>query len=659
MLDGFVRVAAATPKIRVADCAYNAEQIISLIKRVDTENIRLVCMPELCITGYTCGDLFLQGELLESAKNALFKIVAECAKFNVLAAVGLPLEHNGKLFNVAAVFCRGKILGFVPKTHIPNYGEFYELRYFTAACAAGDTDNMYPRQLIRLEAGYGFRSDEKTSSPNSTGRKIQPVEFIPFGTKLIFECEEMPELKLAVEICEDAWAPNPPSTNHATAGATIIFNLSASTETAGKAAYRRLLASGHSARLLCGYVYSNAGYGESTTDVVFSAHNLICENGTVFAESPPFGEGWAVSEIDLTSISHDRRRMNIFAAKNGYVTVPFSLNTHCGSLTRKVSPTPFIPENNIAVRCEEILNIQSHGLLKRLDHIGAKAVLGISGGLDSTLALLVTARAYGIMSLAKAEIIAITMPCFGTTERTKNNAHKLCEAMGIPCREIDITETVRQHLRDINHPENHHDITYENAQARIRTLVLMDVANQNGGIVIGTGGLSELALGWTTYNGDHMNMYGVNAGVPKTLVRHLVNHAAETGGEMLKAVLEDILRTPVSPELLPPKDGEIIQQTESILGKYELHDFFIYHTLRWGRKPSQILALAQIAFSGKYTNDEIQSRLKLFYSRFFSQQFKRSCLPDAPKVGTVSLSPRGDWRMPSDAVCSTWLDGLE
>jgi len=629
MFDGFLRVAAVTPKIRVADCEYNAAQIISLIKKAAQEDVRLVCMPELCITGYTCGDLFLQYELLEDAKKALRRIVSETADCNILAVVGLPLANFGKLFNVAAVFCGGEILGFIPKTFVPNYDEFYELRHFTPA----------------IQGNHFICFDD---------------EYINFRTDIIFKCEEMPEFRLAVEIGEDLCAIKPPSANHAAANATIIANLSASSETIGKAERRRSLVSGQSARLLCGYVYANAGHGESTTDMVFSGHNLICERGSVLVEALPFGNGWAVSEIDLNAIVHNRRRINTFVTKvvvtandDYYEYEQFSLNgkTHSESLTRHISPTPFIPENKneIPSRCEEILNIQSAGLAKRLEHLNAKAVLGISGGLDSTLALFVSVRAYEKLGLPKNEIIAVTMPCFGTTERTKTNAHKLCDAFEIPIREIDITESVRLHLRDINHPENQRDTTYENAQARIRTLVLMNLANKNDGIVIGSGNLSELALGWATFNGDHMSMYGVNAGIPKTIVRHIINHWAETTeNNSLKQVLEDILQTPISPELLPPKDGQISQQTEEIIGSYELHDFFLYHKLRHGRTPKQILALAQKAFVKKYSHEEIKKRLQEFQKRFTTQQFKRNCLPDTPKIGSVSLSPRGDWRMPSD-----------
>ena len=497
MPDGYIRVAAATPSIRVADCAYNAKQALALIEKAAEQDVRLLCLPELCITGYTCGDLFLQDTLLENARKALDKLVRESADCNTLVVAGLPLAYGGKLFNTAAVFCRGEILGFVPKTHIPNYNEFYELRHFSPA----------PSDVKSVHFG---------------GRDI------PFGAKLIFRCNTLPDFALAVEICEDLWTPFPPSAQHAMAGATVIVNPSASDEKIGKAAYRRSLVAGQSARLLCGYVYADAGNGESSTDLVFSGHNLICENGAILKESPPFGDGWAVSELDLNALSYDRRRMNTFKARtDGYVTVSFSLETDCKTLSRFIDPSPFVPDNEDekAARCEEILTMQVSGLAKRLTHMGClTTVLGISGGLDSCLALLVAARVCAKLEIPLSCILAVTMPCFGTTERTKNNALKLCAALGVSCREIDISECVRLHLRDIGQVEERHDVVYENAQARIRTMTLMDLANRVDGIVVGTGDMSELALGWATYNGDHMSMYAVNSGVPKTLVRHIVRH---------------------------------------------------------------------------------------------------------------------------------------
>jgi NAD+ synthase (glutamine-hydrolysing) len=604
---------------------------LALTKRAAAEGVKLLCLPELSITGYTCGDLFLQEALTRDALSALAYLVDACAGIPTLVIVGLPFPHNGKLFNAAALFRGGVLLGLVPKTNIPNYSEFYELRHF--APAPDET------RVVRACGGD-----------------------VPFGARIIFRCEDEPQLRIAAEICEDLWVPVPPSARHAAAGATVIFNLSASDETVGKSEYRRTLARDQSARLICGYVYADAGGGESSTDMVFASHNLVCENGTVLAESPPFGEGWAVSEIDLRAIDYDRRRINTWKYDDsGYVTVPFSLDSEPSSLVRRIPTHPFVPddEREKRARCEAILDMQAAGLEKRMTHSGAKtAVIGVSGGLDSCLALLVTARAMRKMGRPMSDAAALTMPCFGTTERTRSNAARLCEALGADCREIDISRSVREHLRDIGVPDDARDVVYENAQARVRTLVLMDVANQTGGIVIGTGDLSELALGWATYNGDHMSMYGVNAGVPKTLVRHIIRHVADVSPS-LSGVLEDILDTPVSPELLPPFGDEINQRTERIIGPYELHDFFLYHTVRWGMPPSRVLALCRVAFDGRYMPDEIKSWLRLFYSRFFALQFKRSCLPDGPKIGSVTLSPRGDWRMPSDAACAGWLRELD
>ncbi|MDR1205185.1 MAG: NAD(+) synthase [Peptococcaceae bacterium] len=635
MFDGYIRVAAGTPEIRAAHCEHNARRIIELMRRASRENAGLLCLPELCVTGYTCGDLFLQRTLLDEAREALRLLIQESADHPLVVVAGLPVEHQSKLYNAAAVVCEGKLLGLVPKSFIPNYGEFYELRHFVPA--GGELS--------------AFRFDG---------------EEVPFGVKLLFQSARIPEFKLGVEICEDLWTPAPPSSFHAMAGATVVANLSASDETVGKAAYRRTLAAGQSARLICGYVYADSGYGESSSDLVFSGHDLVCENGVVLAESKPFKEGWAVSEVDLRAMLHDRRRLNTFSYRaDGYVTAEFDggpAAAGISALTRYVDPHPFVPgdEGEKEARCEDILAMQVSGLAKRLDHTGCKtAAVGISGGLDSCLALLVVARAYARLGKPLEDIWAVTMPCFGTTERTRNNAHRLCRALGVTCREIDITKAVRQHLEDIGHSEENRDVVYENAQARVRTLVLMDLANQADGIVVGTGDLSELALGWATYNGDHMSMYGVNAGVPKTLVRHIVKHVADTCGiSALEPVLLDILATPVSPELLPPSHGDISQQTERLVGPYELHDFFLYHALRWGRAPGAILELAETAFGGVYEREEILKWLRVFYRRFFAQQFKRNCLPDGPKIGSVSLSPRGDWRMPSDAAAEAWLEEI-
>ena len=635
MIEGYRRVAAATPDIRVADPLYNAQHILALMQKAQREQVQLLVLPELCLTGYTCGDLFLQSTLLQKAAEALTMLVtAGAAEYSGLTIVGLPFVHRGKLYNTAAVFGGGKLLGLVPKSHIPNYGEFYELRHFTPAPIAVEAAQLGTAQ-------------------------------VPFGTNLIFADSSDPDFRIAVEICEDLWMPCPPSARHAMAGATVIANLSASDETVGKAAYRRSLAAGQSARLVCGYVYADAGRGESTTDMVFAGHNMICENGAMLAESPSFGDGWAISDMDIQALAFDRLRMNTFAAQpQEYVTVGFTAaENSTDTLCRHIEAHPFIPrdEKERGARCEEILTIQGAGLAKRLQHGGFRsALIGISGGLDSCLALLATVRAFQMLDLPTEQIVAVTMPCFGTTNRTKSNAFALCEALGIACREIDITAAARQHLQDIGHPEDLHNVVYENAQARIRTMVLMDLTVSCNGLVVGTGDLSELALGWATYNGDHMSMYGVNAGIPKTLVRHIVQHAADTcASPALAEVLRDILATPVSPELLPPKDGVISQQTEELVGPYELHDFFLYHMLRWGRSPARIFRLARLAFGDAYTPQVLHQWLVVFCRRFFSQQFKRSCLPDGPKIGSVSLSPRGDWRMPSDASAAVWLAELE
>jgi NAD+ synthase (glutamine-hydrolysing) len=630
-LDVFVRAAAISPTVRVADCEHNAGNIIEAIKRADADGVSVLCFPELSLTGYTCGDLFLQDELLRGAEAALSRIARVCSGARVIAFIGAPLARGARLFNTVVAMCGSRILGVVPKLNLPNYGEFYELRHFAPA-------------------------------PRDNGLISVCGNDVPFGMKLIFQCDTCPPLKIAAELCEDLWVPSPPSVSHAIAGATLIVNASASDETIGKAEYRRALITCHSARLVCGYVYTNAGRGESTTDMTFAGHNVICENGVLLAESQPFGDGRAVSEIDLRAIENDRRRMNTFPGdESGYETISFSLEVGLSSLRRRIDPHPFVPdgESEKRVRSEAILDMQSAGLQKRLEHTKTRtAVIGVSGGLDSSLALIVTSRVFAKLGLDLSGVLALTMPCFGTTPRTKSNALRLCEALGVSCREIDITETVRAALRDAGHSEDARDTTYENAQARVRTLLLMNTANKFGGIVIGTGDLSELALGWATYNGDHMSMFGVNSGVPKTLVRHIVERAAETA-PALRDVLNDILATPVSPELLPPEEGGISQRTESIVGPYELHDFFLYHTIRRGRAPKGVLALANIAFDGAYSPEEIKKWLGVFYKRFFAQQFKRSCLPDGPKIGSVTLSPRGDWRMPSDASCDAWLKELE
>jgi NAD+ synthase (glutamine-hydrolysing) len=634
MKHGYIRVAAATPDVKVADPQFNRENIVRLIREGIERNTKIMVFPELCLTAYTCADLFGQDALLTKAKEELKVIAKETEGSDLLAFIGLPWERDGKLYNTAAAVQNGRILGIIPKTNLPNYSEFYELRYF-------EPGNKKP-VMITWE-GYE----------------------IPMGTDLLFESKEIPGLVIGAEICEDAWVPNPPSIRHAVAGATVIVNCSASDETTGKDLYRRSLITGHSASLVCGYIYANAGEGESTQDLVFGGQNLIAENGLLLAESKRFGNETVYADMDLERIIHERRRMTTFPAPNreNYLVIPFSMKQVELDLNRRIDPRPFVPDGEAERnrRCEEILSIQAMGLKKRLAHTGCKdAVIGISGGLDSTLALLVTARAFDMLEIPRNHIHAVTMPCFGTTDRTYQNACLLTEKLEAELTEINIREAVSTHFRDIGHDPDQHDVTYENSQARERTQILMDLANRFGGLVIGTGDMSELALGWATYNGDHMSMYGVNASVPKTLVRHLVRYYADTcEEEALKTVLFDVLDTPVSPELLPPKDGEIAQKTEDLVGPYELHDFFLYQILRFGTRPLKVYRLAVSAFETQYEPEVILKWLKVFYRRFFSQQFKRSCMPDGPKVGSVAVSPRGDLRMPSDAVSRLWLEELE
>ena len=631
MKDGFIRVCAATPDIRVADCQYNEKNIMKLMDEAYAKQISVLVFPELCITGYTCGDLFLQDVLLSAAQDSLKHIVEHSTGMKMLVFVGMPFMHQGKLFNVAAAICGGRLLGLVPKKNIPNYSEFYELRHFTPG---GD-------ECVDTSLG------------------------VKMGSKMLFSCENVKNLVVAAEICEDVWVACPPSTQHAQAGATLIVNCSASDETTGKDIYRRALISGQSARLVCGYVYANAGEGESTQDLVFGGQNLVCENGNVLAQTKRFKNGVAVADLDLQRLVNERRRMNTYYVHQeaGYEVVSFRLKEYDLELDRYYERTPFVPssKNDRDARCEEILSIQAMGLKKRLAHTGCKnVVIGISGGLDSTLALLVTARAFDSLDIPRENITAVTMPCFGTTDRTYNNAVELTKRLGAALYEVDIKEAVRIHFRDIGQDENVHDVTYENGQARERTQILMDIANKSGGMVIGTGDMSELALGWATYNGDHMSMYGVNCSVPKTLVRHLVKYYADTCGDAsLSEILEDVLDTPVSPELLPPSEGQISQKTEDLVGPYELHDFFLYYILRFGYMPHKVYRLACHAFAGEYDSAVIYKWLDTFYRRFFAQQFKRSCLPDGPKVGSVAVSPRGDLRMPSDAVRTLWIEDLE
>ena len=634
MKNGFVKVAAATPDIRVADVEFNTQNIINAMEEAQKNGAKILVFPELCVTGYTCSDLFDHSVLLKASRKALLEIAENTNDKDMLVFVGAPLEVNGKLYNVAAAMNQGEIIGFTTKTFLPNYGEFYEMRQFTPG----------PQTVREI---------------TFEGKKI------PFGPQILFQAEGMEELVVAAEICEDVWAPIPPSIQAALEGATVIVNCSASDETIGKDTYRRALISGQSARLISGYIYANAGEGESTTDLVFGGHNIIAENGTVLKESSRYVNEIIYSELDLQRITGERRKNTTFQPldEETLVRVPFTVEETKTFLTRTFPKKPFVPsdEQTRAQRCEEILTIQAMGLKKRLAHTNARtAVVGISGGLDSTLALLVTARAFDMLGRDKKDIIAVTMPCFGTTDRTYQNACEMSKKVGATLIEVPIADAVNVHFRDIGHDPEDHSVTYENCQARERTQVLMDIANKTWGMVIGTGDLSELALGWATYNGDHMSMYGVNASVPKTLVRHLVKYAADdTKDEALKNVLYDVLDTPVSPELLPPKDGDIAQKTEDLVGPYELHDFFLYFMLRFGYEPSKIFRIACMTFDGEYDKETIFKWLETFCRRFFSQQFKRSCLPDGPKVGTVALSPRGDWRMPSDACVAVWMKDLE
>ena len=636
MKDGFVSVACGTPKLRLADCNYNAEQTFTMMRKAEKTGVKVLVLPELGLTGYSCGDLFYQDTLLRSAEEALSTVLTATRNLEVVTAVGMPLRVNNKLYNCAVIIQKGSVLGVVPKTHLPNYSEFYEKRQFAAA-------------------------------PEENGTVTLLGKSVPFGNKLVFRCADMPDLALGFEVCEDMWAPCSPAVDLAAAGATVIGNLSASNDIIGKDSYRRQLVTMQSAKLLCGYVYSSCGEGESTSDVVFGAHQMIAENGTMLAERR-FDGGLLVSEVDVQKLCYERRRTQMFDKTPAVWEVPFSLTLSETKLTRYVAPQPFVPEGkeDRDARCREILLIASLGLKQRLEHTGAKtAVVGLSGGLDSTLAVLITGLAMKMLDRPMTDIVAVTMPCFGTTDRTKNNAVILAERMGATLKTVDISASVRSHFKDIGHDMEDHSVTFENGQARERTQVLMDIANQTGGLVIGTGDLSELALGWCTYNGDHMSMYGVNCSIPKTLVRHLVGYLARDNAEKdqeLHDVLEDILDTPVSPELLPAVQGKISQKTEDLVGPYELHDFFLYYMLRWGFSPAKIYRLAVYALGKQYSRGVILKWLKTFYRRFFTQQFKRNCVPDGPKIGSVAMSPRGDWRMPSDAKMNLWqaeLDTLE
>ena len=627
MKDGFIKVAAATPKIKVADPAYNTEEILKIIDETEKNGASILVFSELTISGYTCGDLFLQQPLLTECKNQLLRIVKATENKSMLVVVGCPIVIKQKLYNCAVVISDGSILGIVPKTHLPNYSEFYELRHFTS--------------------GEGLEEDLWFG---------EEFGYVNVAVNQLFKCKEIPELVVACEICEDLWVPLPPSTYHAMAGATVICNPSASVETTTKESYRRSLVSNQSARLLAAYIYADAGEGESTQDVVYSGHHLICENGSVLAEAKRFTNEIIYADIDVQKLAAERRKMTSFPGgqTDDYFEQEFSLEVKENKITRTFPKAPFVPDNQDErdKRCDEILSLQSMGLKKRLEHTNCKhAVVGISGGLDSTLAVLVTARAFDLLDIPRENLICVTMPCFGTTDRTYQNAVSLIKELGATLKEVRIEKAVRQHFADIGH-----DVTYENSQARERTQILMDMANQYNGMVIGTGDMSELALGWATYNGDHMSMYAVNCSVPKTLVRYLVLYYAETTeNKKLSEVLMDVLDTPVSPELLPPVDGVISQKTEDLVGPYELHDFFLYYMLRFGFPKAKLYRMAKLTFDGVYDDETIKKWLDKFYWRFFSQQFKRSCLPDGPKVGSVAVSPRGDLRMPSDASPTAWL----
>lgn len=635
MKDGFIRVASASFEVKLGNVQENAHQITEQIKIAHEKNTQILVFPELCLTGYTLQDIFFQARVLNEAREQLLMIKEYTKDLNMLIVIGLPLEVKNKIYNCAAVLFDGEILGVVPKTYIPNYHEFYEARHFASA----------PQE--------------------NTDIKIGDNEYISFGSRIIFRDVNHPYLQIGVEICEDVWAPLPPSTNHCLNGATLILNPSASNDLTGKSDYRRQLISTHSAQCVCGYVYTNACLGESSTDIVFSGHHLICENGVTLKESQQYENGIIYADMDIEKLARERMEMTTYENQfdDKYWTYDFEFNDVDLELTRYYDPHPFVPsdENKRAIRCKEVFDIQIHGLIQRLKaaHI-QKVVIGISGGLDSTLALLVATMAYKKLNYPLTDIIAVTMPCFGTTSRTKNNALMMMEECGVTSLTVDIGDAVHQHFQDIGQDPNIHDVTYENCQARERTQVLMDIANKVGGIVIGTGDLSEVALGWSTYNGDHMSMYGVNVSVPKTLVRYLVDYISSLyKGEKLEAILQDILDTPVSPELIPADDDKITQKTEDIVGPYELHDFFLYHHARFHYEPAKLFRIASIAYQNKYDKETIKKWLTLFYRRFFTQQFKRSCIPDGPKVGSVALSPRGDLRMPSDADVSAWLQECE
>ena len=633
-MSGLIRVAASTIKITVADIDANKQEILKHIDAAFNKDVKLLVFNELCVTGYTCHDLFLQDLMLDKVEDAILDIAKYTKYKNIVVVIGAPLRKDEKLYNCAIVIHNGKILGVVPKINIPNYNEFYEVRHFVSGANIQSSD---------IDIGT-FN--------------------VPFGTNLLFRDKLKKDFKFGIEICEDLWVAIPPSSYLAQAGATIIANLSASNEVIGKSEYRRDLVSNQSARLDCGYVYASAGDGESTQDLVFSGHNIIACEGRIIKETKLFDNKQIIGEIDLDQISHERQRKNTTILNNQNIQyVDFEQKIEDTILQQRLSRFPFVPhdEQKRNERCDQILTMQAYGLKKRIEHINCKTVVvGLSGGLDSALAILVAAKAMDILGRDRKDIIAITMPCFGTTKRTKSNAEILANALGTSFMDINISNSVKEHFKDINQSMDKLDVTFENGQARERTQVLMDIANKEGGIVIGTGDLSELALGWATYNGDHMSMYAVNASIPKTLVRYIVKYYADTCNNAdISKSLYDILDTPVSPELLPAKDGEISQKTEDLVGPYELHDFFLYYIIRWGFEPKKVYAMAINTFKGIYAKETIYKWLRNFYWRFFTQQFKRSCLPDGPKVGSVVLSPRGDWRMPSDAKSSIWMKELD
>ncbi len=641
MNNGFIKVAAASPSLRLADVTHNTAECISIANQASALGVKLLVFPELSLTGYSCRDLFFSEKLLSAAKDALREYICATAEQETVSIIGLPMVCNDKIYNCAAVTFGGRLLGIVPKTYIPNYGGLYETRYFASA----------PKNNL----AYDFWG-----------------EIVMFGTNQIFVCPSVSAFCFGIEICEDLCASVPPSSYATAAGATVIANLSASGECVGRARERLDLVRMQSKKAICGYIYASASDGESTTDEVFSSHSLICEAGELLAERKPFdtsADKLLITDIDVERLAYDRRKENIFSTDTlgkEFCEIEFDLCTEETVITRRIAKNPFIPEDRESLyeECENILAIQSRGLAHRLKAAYAKrAVVGISGGLDSTLALLVMAKAMDLLGRDRRDILAVTMPCFGTTKRTRSNAEIICEALGVTFREVNISESVRLHFKDISHDETVRNAVYENAQARERTQVLMDIANAEGGIVVGTGDLSELALGWATYNGDQMSMYGVNASVPKTLVREIVGYCAKTekamGNEVLAASLIDILNTPVSPELLPAdEDGDIAQKTEDLVGPYEIHDFYIYYTLKYGFTPKKLYRLASVALGDLYDAKTLLKWLEVFTKRFFSQQFKRSCMPDGAKVCDISLSPRGDWRMPSDASCKIWLDEI-